>query len=120
MTQWSYERRTGALDHDSVMVGTGYSGHGAGLNNPAAERLVGVGPLPAGTYGIGPFFDHPHLGPIVSHLTPISGPMFGRSGFFIHGDTAAMNHTASDGCIILSRPLREAVRDSKDRVLVVI
>jgi hypothetical protein len=45
--------------------------------------------------------------------------MFGRSGFLIHGDNAEMNHTASDGCIILSHDIREQIDESEDRVLIV-
>jgi hypothetical protein len=45
--------------------------------------------------------------------------MFGRDGFLIHGDNMAMNHTASEGCIILGRPIREQIADSADRVIVV-
>lgn len=61
---------------------------------------------------------HPHLGPWVSHLIPIDPlSVFNRSGFFIHGDNHEMNHTASDGCIILSLVLRETIRDSGDTQL---
>jgi hypothetical protein len=35
--------------------------------------------------------------------------MFGRSGFFCHGDNPAENQTASDGCIVAARPIREIV-----------
>ena len=35
--------------------------------------------------------------------------MQGRSGFFIHGDNANMNHTASNGCIILGPAERQAI-----------
>jgi hypothetical protein len=46
--------------------------------------------------------------------------MFGRSGFFIHGDNQAMNHTASEGCIILPHAARIAIASSGDRGLRVI
>jgi hypothetical protein len=117
MAEWTYARRArqgnGELLRDGAVMGIGYSGHGEGLNNPAADAETGVGPVPAGRYAIGPFFDHPHLGPCVARLVPLAGTdTHGRSGFFIHGDNAAANHTASDGCIILARPLREMIRAS--------
>jgi hypothetical protein len=53
-------------------------------------------------------------------LTPDpSNEMFGRSAFFIHGDNPQLNHTASDGCIILIRPLRADISNSGDDDLIV-
>jgi hypothetical protein len=46
--------------------------------------------------------------------------MFGRDGFLIHGDNSAMNHTASEGCIILTRDIRQRISDSGDTQLTVI
>ena len=43
-----------------------------------------------------------------------------RSGFMIHGDNAAANHTASEGCIILSRTTRNMIAASDDDTLVVV
>jgi hypothetical protein len=45
---------------------------------------------------------------------------FGRSGFLIHGDSVAMPGTASHGCIILSRDLREQISASGDNQLEVV
>lgn len=119
---WTYQQSTGKLSNGSGLTGVGYSGRGeTGLNNPAAEDLVAVGPIRRGLYKIGPWEDeHPHLGPIVAPLTPIAHDTHGRSGFFIHGDNAEMNHTASDGCIILNRLLRLAMRSSGDSELMVV
>lgn len=118
---WSYSVKDGWMMRNGVIMGVGYSGHGAGLDNPDAEDQKGIGPIPHGVWTMGTFFDHPHLGPIVSHLSPgRATEVFGRSGFFIHGDNADVNHSASDGCIVLPRNLREAIRDSRDRTLVVI
>lgn len=119
---WTYVQSTGALSHDGEPIGTGYSGNTTGLNNPAAQGQVGVGPIPCGTYKIGPPHDPPdHLGPIALPLVPAaSNQMLGRSGFFIHGDNTAMNQTASNGCIILARPLRREIVDSDDSALVVV
>jgi len=42
---------------------------------------------------------------------------FGRSAFLIHGDN--LSHTASHGCVILRRDVRERISASTDRTLVV-
>ena len=120
---WTYQQSTGTLTApDGSTLGAGYSGHGSGLNSPTAQTQADIGPIPQGWWTIGAFFDDPgDKGPIVAHLTPDAGTdTFGRSGFMIHGDNAAANHSASEGCIILARPLREAIRDSGDARLTVI
>ena len=108
---FTYERSSGIMRHDGIAIGgPGYSGHGVGLNNPAMSDVKDVGPLPAGLYLICVFVDHPIVGQLAAELIPHSdNEMFGRSGFFIHGDNAAMDHTASDGCIILARGQRELI-----------
>lgn len=107
---------SGDLSQNGAPIGKVYSGHGSGLNNPKMISVQGVGPIPIGFYTVGPWEDeHPHLGPCVAHLTPKpETEMFGRAGIFIHGDNAEMNHTASDGCIIASHTIRQAMRDSSD------
>jgi hypothetical protein len=119
---WSYDTANGNLSQDGTFVGTGYSGLGPGLNNPDEENVPDTGPTPRGTYTISPFFDDPGgKGPIVAHLDPDpSTNTFGRSGFMIHGDNAAMNHTASHGCIILAHAIRQQISDSGDTALEVV
>ena len=120
---WVFQQSTGKLTNPAgVVVGVGYSGNGADLNNPAGQGDVKHGPCPQGEWTIGPFFDDPQKGPIVAHLYPCPGnDMDGRDGgFMIHGDNPAMNYTASDGCLILSRPLREAIQASGDKGLEVV
>jgi len=120
---WTYQQSTGNLtDWFGSVLGQGYSGNGSDLDNPAAEGVIGHGPIPQGFWTIGPFETYPHLGEIVAPLMPCEGnTMDGREGgFFIHGDNQAMDHTASDGCIILSRPLRIAIAGSGDTRLQVI
>jgi hypothetical protein len=118
---WRYVQRTGALSHDGVPIAVGYSGHGDGCNNPDLQAVPNVGPIPAGRYTIGPAFHHPLCGPVSMRLTPApDDEMFGRSGFLIHGDNAALNHTASDGCIVLDHPRRVMIAASDDRDLVVV
>ena len=117
---WSYSQSSGVLSHDGVFVGTGYSGKGEGLDNPKLQNVPDEGPLPEGTYTIGPACTHPGKGPVVMALEPAAAnQMFARAGFLIHGDNGAMNHTASEGCIILSRDIRNQIAASADRILVV-
>lgn len=118
---WTYIQRTGALWRNGQFVAYGYSGHDKGVNNPDLQDVPMVGPIPKGTWQITTWIDdHPHLGPCVSHLIPSPDTnVFGRSGFFIHGDNAQMDHTGSDGCIVLSPDVRHAMRDSGDNELLV-
>ena len=116
---WTFSYK-GVFWHDDGPKSGAYSGHGPGLNNAAYQEYVGVGPIPVGQWKIGTFFDHPHLGPCVAHLTPVGETdVYGRSGFFIHGDNAEQDHSASDGCIVVGRVVRQAIRDSKDTNLTV-
>jgi hypothetical protein len=46
--------------------------------------------------------------------------MFGRSGFLIHGDSIIRPGTASRGCIILAREIREQIAASGDADLEVV
>ena len=117
---WRYVQSTGELFHDAELIGTGYSGHGAGVNNPAMQSVKNVGPIPVGHYTIGPAFHHPVCGPVAMRLLPHpDNRMFNRDGLLMHGDTPSMDHTASDGCIIQQRQIRDRVDASPDRDLVV-
>jgi hypothetical protein len=118
---WKYSQSTGKLINPAgSCVGYGYSGHGVGLDNPAQQAVADVGPIPAGQYEIGSFFDDPEKGPIVARLTPLPGTdTHGRDGFMIHGDNEAIDHSASHGCVILPRVVREQVMASNDRTLTV-
>ena len=120
---WTYQQSTGAVTRaDGVVIGDGYSGNGPGYNNPLSQDHHDVGPIPQGRWHIAGFFDDTGgKGPVVTHLIPNVGTeTFERFGFMIHGDNAAMNHTASEGCIILSRPLREQIAESGDTELLVV
>lgn len=103
-----YTQHDGELTHAGAFVGTGYSGHGEGRNNPAMEGVQKVGPIPAGFYRIGPAYAHPHLGPCVMNLDALPGTeTHGRSLFRIHGDNT--NHDASEGCVILGPAIRHQI-----------
>jgi hypothetical protein len=117
---WTYEQKTGRLLLDGVYVARGYSGHGAGLDNPGLESVAEVGPLPCGTYEIGVAFTHPKLGPTSMRLTCTAGDEFGRSAFLIHGDNSQLNHTGSEGCIVLPHAVRVVIAASEDRELIVV
>jgi hypothetical protein len=117
---WSYQQSTGKVAHDSATAGFGYSGHGAGLNDPAMEAEPDIGPIPAGRWTIGPPKTPPdHLGPLAMPLTPVGFDPHGRSAFFIHGDNAAGNRSASHGCIILGPAIRAQIYRSGDTDLLV-
>jgi hypothetical protein len=118
---WTYQISSGTLlDPTGATVGHGYAGHGEGLNNPALCNVRDVGPLPQGTYTIGQPINDNQVGVFAMPLTPDpSNEMFGRSAFFIHGDNPELNHTASDGCIILIHPIRVQIAASTDNTLIV-
>ncbi|QGZ61645.1 tlde1 domain-containing protein [Paraburkholderia acidisoli] len=115
---WSYNQRTGQLSRDGALYGRGYSGHGTGRDNPAMERTPNTGPIPVGTYTIGAPFTHPHSGSNTMRLTPAEGTnTHGRNGLMIHGDSIARPGTASQGCVILNRHLRDQIWSSGDHTL---
>lgn len=116
---WKYEQKSGQLTNPTgSKVCIGYSGHAIGLNDPDEECVPDFGPIPKGKYTIGRFFDDPEKGPIVAHLVPdVDTNTFGRSGFMIHGDNKAGDHSASHGCIILPHIIRETIMASNDREL---
>jgi len=117
---WKYSQSTGTLSHGGEPVGRGYAGHGQGYNNPKLEMVHNLGPIPKGVWEIGIWFDDHHLGVCVAALRPTDQEVYGRGGFFIHGDNKLMNNTASDGCIILSRQLREAIKASNEHYIEVV
>jgi len=119
---WTYVQKTGELLKDGKHVAYGYSGHGPGLNNPEMQSVHDVGPLPCGKYTFGHPENHPHLGPYsIPLIADPTNNMFGRSGFFCHGERVSSEPgQASHGCIILPRDVRETIWNSGDRDLEVI
>ncbi|MGE3298374.1 MAG: RHS repeat-associated core domain-containing protein, partial [Porticoccaceae bacterium] len=119
---WRFNQATGELTHNGVLVGNGYAGHGTGVNNPTQQSVNSVGPLPRGTYDIGPQkLNITNSGvrlPASMRLTPDPGnEMFNRAGFIIHGDNQAGNQTAWQGCPIFSRAIRDQIGASDDKKL---
>jgi hypothetical protein len=119
---WTYRQKTGELlDAQGRLLAAGYSGHGEGKNNPELQEHRGIGPIPRGTYVIHAPIDTESHGPFVLRLDPLpENEMFGRSGFLMHGDSKIAPGTASLGCIIMPRAIREEVWASGDRSLQVI
>jgi Protein of unknown function (DUF2778) len=118
---WRYEQSTGRLYHDATFIELGYSGKGAGKNNPSKEGVSNIGPIPRGTYRIGAPFTHRHAGGNVLRLTPINGThTYGRDGFLIHGDSIAQPGAASNGCIIERSTVRTQIWNSGDHTLEVV
>lgn len=119
---WTYAQKSGELQQDGKPVATGYSGSGAGKNNPAHQNVPNVGPIPQGDWTIaGPPADTADHGPYVLKLHPAAATeTFGRSGFLVHGDSKEHPGCASHGCVILPRAVREQVWNSGDRELEVL
>lgn len=117
-----YKQSTGEWFHNGERIGIGYAGKGAGKNNPDMQNVHNAGPLPQGWYTIGDvIMDGGHLGPYVMPLEPDSeNEMFGRSGFFVHGDNMTNPGSASDGCIIQNRIYRTSINETGDKRLQVI
>ena len=117
---WRYSQASGEIEHGGD-VAVGYSGAGSCKNDPYQQDIHNQGPIPRGLYTIGPPHDTPTHGPYVLALTPDpANDMCGRSGFLIHGDSAKAPGTASQGCIILARAVRERIWESNDVELEVV
>ena len=115
---WQWDQSAGVLSRDGAVVAHGYSGRDLGKNNPAMQAATGVGPIPAGRWRIVRLYDSANFGPCALELAPAAGTdTLGRSAFRIHGDSLAYPGAASHGCIILPRPVREAIWRSGDRAL---
>ena len=119
---WTYIQTSGRLLNPyGVFTAVGYSGCGDGKNNPTEENIRCVGPIPEGIYDIEEPIDSPLHGPFAMHLLPsVENIMYGRSAFLIHGDSLNMPGGASEGCVILSKPVREKIWNSNDHVLQVV
>lgn len=125
---WKWDQSAGELTRDGQFISRGYSGAGRGKNNPSLERVRGTGPIPAGRWLIvGPPYNSANVGPYVLKLFAADEPLpddaheaTGRSAFRCHGDSIKAPGTASKGCIILPRRVRERIWASGDRELLVV
>jgi Protein of unknown function (DUF2778) len=118
---WTWDQSAGTISRDGKVVGRGYAGHDYGKNNPDAEEVKGIGPLPRGRWTICAPRTSQNTGPYTLDLIPApETETHGRAAFRIHGDSIANPGTASHGCIILARSIREAVWSSGDHILEVV
>jgi hypothetical protein len=123
---WIWKQRQGELWHNDEKVATGYSGGDEGKspegkNNPSMQDVPRVGPLPQGKYKFGTPVPQSHLGPFAIPLIPSpDNQMFERDDFYCHGDTIDNPGSASEGCIILARTIRNMIAASPDKDLEVI
>lgn len=116
---WTYREHNGALlNPKGEQITKGYSGHELGKNNPDMADVVGVGPVPIGLWKIGEPHTSPNTGPYTMNLDPLPGTdTHGRSAFRIHGDSISNPGSASHGCVILIRTVRELIWNSGDHEL---
>ena len=126
---WEYSQANGTLQHVNDATGARgpvysglYSGHMGNANNSAAQHVPFSSPIPQGPYIIGPQYDSTSgLGKGVLNLTPdTSNPTtytFGRDLFRIHGDNGKGDRSASEGCMIAPRNLRDLIGTSGDNRL---
>lgn len=127
MATFTYHIRSGRLEHPEVgVLAVGYSGRGAGLNNPDRRDLHGVegaadaGPIPPGKYTWSETEDS-HGGFAIVLVPDPTNIMYGRGGFLIHGDMkGGPPCSASLGCIIVPRLTRWAVWGCDDAEMQVV
>jgi hypothetical protein len=124
---WTWDQSKGELSRDGKFVSRGYSGKGRGKNNPTLQGVVGVGPVPRGLWKITERYDSRNVGPYTLRIEAVDAKFgddkhaeTGRGAFRIHGDSIRAPGTASRGCIILPRAIRERIWTSGDRSLTVV
>lgn len=123
---WTYHQKSGKLFHNGVFVATGYSGQPGYKNDPTKQHLRALGPVPRGKWKITERYDSKNVGPYTLKLQAVDDRFDDvhdetkRSAFRIHGDSIKNPGTASNGCIILGRPIRERIWKSGDRDLEVV
>ena len=104
--------KTGAIEIDTK-GGSGY-GQGFGYNNPKMQSIAYIGPIPRGTYTIGPLISKKkNLGKIVFQLIPdaktrAGSPFFNAEGnrdpdtFYVHGFGESGLYESSTGCVLVN------------------
>jgi hypothetical protein len=109
--EFVYVQKTGQFRLGEKEIAKGYSGHGEGKDNPDKEKVVGVGPIPAGLWTIGKARDFKGMKNCFD-LSPDGHDAHKRSAFLIHGDSKDKPGTASRGCIILGPEVRKKIAES--------
>lgn len=123
---WTWDQSAGTLSRGGKIVSRGYSGKGRGVNNPSLQGVAGIGPIPRGRWIMINRYDSKNVGPFTITLNAVDSTpddrhdATGRGAFRIHGDSIRAPGTASKGCIILPRAIREMVWRSGDHELEVI
>lgn len=124
---WTFKQSTGELfDKNNKRIATGYAGGNCGKNpegrnNPYMQNVACVGPLPRGLYRMTTPVPQSQLGPYAIPLMPAAtNEMFGRGHFYVHGDRTNAPGSASEGCIIMPRAVREQMWNSDDHDILVI
>jgi len=93
---------------------SGYSGAGAGRDNPNMQDVVDVGPIPQGCWRVGAPTGSRGTGPYSLPLTPLpDNDVFNTprdpNSFLIHGPNASRPNDSSSGCPVIDRPSRQAI-----------
>lgn len=120
---WKYVQSTGEMfKSDGTLLEQGYSGAPDYQNKPDYQCEKDKGPIPRGYYTLGQSYDDQGgKGTVVIPLQPyVDNEMCDRDGFLIHGDKIGAPGTASNGCIILSKPSRQEIATSQDKKLFVV
>lgn len=120
---WTYEQSTGKFtDPNGKLQAKGYSGQPPHVNNPDSQFLHDFGPIPEGYWQAVEMLPESSHGPFAIRLEPYPNTnTFGRSGFFIHGERLQPPvGFASEGCMILSRDIREMFWQSSDHDVLVV
>lgn len=118
---WVYHQRTGELWRNGKKIVTGYSGNGAGLNNPDMQNVPRVGPIARGRWHMDGIYNSKQVGPYAIILSPApETETFGRGGFRCHGDNSAGDKSASEGCMIFPRAVREDMWQLNDHAIDVV
>lgn len=121
---WKWDQSAGELSRNGEVIAKGYSGKGAGRNNPAMERVRATGPIPAGRWKVVEKYDSKSVGPYALKVFADDGKLddthagTGRGAFRIHGDNRT--GTASEGCIILGPAVRRLIWEGGDHELEVV
>jgi hypothetical protein len=120
---WLYEQSSGRFtDPTGTSQGKGYSGQPPFVNDATAQAQVDQGPIPQGLWqAVELIPESTSHGPYAIRLEPYQQTeTFGRSGFMMHGDLISRPGYASEGCIVMSRDVRELFWNSTDHDILVV
>ncbi len=125
-----YEQATGELfSSTGVLLGNGYSGKDPHKNDPSAEGIEDVGPIPRGYWKLASLeLTTPLHGPYVIVLKPyqltrtriVEELRRDPDSFRIHGDSVVHSGAASGGCMIQLHETRVQIWTGTDHDLEVV